>query len=241
MSGPWLSWLMKAGLAAGAVYGVGVLTVGLPGAAFLDLVVGWGRKLEPDSAWPLAIWITMAMSLIVVPASLALRFVRPHLTGWGHAGATAAVTFVATVLFTLFITREPPARRGPQGLSGQVVFVYSPDANRIVVGSGMREFTLQFNPATRSVLLFSTPSDIDGFVRVVGVGKGQPLRFQSPDGTRFLLVYPGERVLFRNTSGYFMQTKIVSVKSKGTNGNTQDEVVFEYQINEGRWAGFSAL
>ena len=51
----------------------------------------------------------------------------------------------------------------------------------------------------------------------------------------------GEHVLLKNKEGFFMQIKIMSVKSEGYGGDTRDEVVFEYQINQEKSSTFSAL
>jgi hypothetical protein len=60
--------------AAGAVLAIGMLTLGLPGAMFVEVLIPAGRKPPPDSAWPLAILITQVGALIMLPVSLALRF-----------------------------------------------------------------------------------------------------------------------------------------------------------------------
>ena len=75
--------------AAGIVFAIGMLTLGLPGAMFVEVLIPAGRKLPPDSAWPLAILITLVGALIIVPVSLALRFVMPHAVGWHHDGSVS--------------------------------------------------------------------------------------------------------------------------------------------------------
>jgi hypothetical protein len=241
----WLAWVVKACIAAGAVFVLGMITLGLPGALFVELVMGLGRRVPPDGAWPMAIEITIAGSLLIVPASLIVRLLGPNLVGWWHASGTAAVAFVATALFTLYASsdRSTSAQQGPEMLANLVVFDITPEAPRIAVGSGPHRFTLHFNAGgARSVLLFSSPSDIDGMVAERGAQAGQPLKFDARySGPSFLNLYPGDHVLIRNTNGYFMQLKIVSATSKGYEGDTRDAVVFEYQINEGKWPGFKAL
>src|SRR5262245_34818687 len=110
MPGQWLSWLAKASLAAGTAFVLGMATLGLPGAFFVQLVMGLGRRVPPDGAWRLAIEVTAAGSLLIVPASLAVRLVRPNLVGWGHAWGTAAIACVATALFTLYASSDRPSR-----------------------------------------------------------------------------------------------------------------------------------
>jgi len=107
ISEPWWSWIRSAWLAAIIVFGIGTLTLGLPGAIFLELVAGSGR-LPADSAWPLAIGITQVGSLVIVPSSLALRVLAPHARGWRHAGLTALVTVVTTFIFTMILMPAQP-------------------------------------------------------------------------------------------------------------------------------------
>jgi hypothetical protein len=102
ISEQWWSWIRSACLAAVIVFGIGTLTLGLPGAIFLEVVAGSGR-LPADSAWPLAIGIAQVGSLIIVPSSLALRLLAPHARGWQHAGLTALLAVVATLLFTMIM------------------------------------------------------------------------------------------------------------------------------------------
>jgi hypothetical protein len=242
--GQWLSWVAKACLAAGAVYALSMLTLGLPGAIFVELVMGLGRNVPPDGAWPMAIEISMVGSLLIVPASLAVRLVRPGLAGWGHTLATAAVAFLATSLFTLYASSDrSPAQQGPESLTGFVVFDIAPAAPSIAVGSGPHRFRLNFiaGGGAGGVLL-SGSAEIDGMVPHRGAQSGQPIRFDPQYSIRtFVGLYPGDHAVIRNTSGYFMQLKIVSARSKGHEGATRDAVVFEYQINEGKWPGFTAL
>lgn len=242
-SSRWLPWLAKACLAAGCAFGLGMLTLGLPGVFFVELVLAFGRKVPPDGVWPLAIEVTAVGSLLIVPASLVLRLARPNLAGWGHAGATAAIAFVATALFTAYASsdRTPVAQQGPEMLASLVAFDITLAAPRIAVGSGQHRFTLSFAASGSGSVYLSASSSIDGMVPHRGAQSGQPIRFDPQYSIRtFIGLNPGDYAVIRNTSGYFMQLKIVSVTSKDE-GGTRDAVVFEYQINEGKWPGFSAL
>ena len=120
MSHQWLPWIVKAVLAAGVVYVIGILTVGLPGAVFLGIL---DPKVHPDAAWPLAIRITQVGSLLIVPASLLLRVIKPEFAGFSHVLATAVLTFVATLIATMILARqgaiEPPVKA--QGMSPALV------------------------------------------------------------------------------------------------------------------------
>ena len=101
VSHEWKVWITGACVAAGVFLGVGVLTLGLPGTIFLELL---GPKLPSDSIWPMAIAITEVGAVIIVPASLALRLALPRVSGWSHVLATALVSIVATYLFAVLLT-----------------------------------------------------------------------------------------------------------------------------------------
>ena len=58
MSAQWWAWIRRACFAAGAIFAIGMLTLGLPGAMFVEVLIPAGRELPPDSAWPLAILVT---------------------------------------------------------------------------------------------------------------------------------------------------------------------------------------
>jgi hypothetical protein len=107
MSDQWVPWIIKAVVAAGIVYGIGILTVGLPGAVFLSIL---NPKVHPDAAWPLAIMITQAGSLLIIPASLLLRVIKPEFVGRAHVLATAVLTFFATLIATMILASQAPGR-----------------------------------------------------------------------------------------------------------------------------------
>src|ERR1700675_3066612 len=92
VSEQWWAWIWGACFAAGAVFAIGMLTLGLPGAMFVEVLTPAGRKLPSDSAWPLALLVTQVGALIIVPVSLALRFAMPRAVGWHHAWVTTLVS-----------------------------------------------------------------------------------------------------------------------------------------------------
>jgi hypothetical protein len=92
-------------LAALAVLCIGLLTLGLPGAVFLETASNLGLLHAPLDAgsWPLALEITLDGAVMVTPASLALRYLRPNIAGWRHALATGGVTAIGTFVVTLLV------------------------------------------------------------------------------------------------------------------------------------------
>jgi hypothetical protein len=104
---PSSQWFLKAAIAAVLVFGAGMLLLGLPGAMVLEFVEGLGlaRKLPPDSVWPLAIYITFAGAVLIVPMSLALHYLQPRITGWGHVWRTALLALAGTFVFAWLVAR----------------------------------------------------------------------------------------------------------------------------------------
>jgi hypothetical protein len=104
---PWAQWTVKAVVAAIVVGGMGLLLLGLPGAAVLEILLALGlvRTLASDAAWPLAIMTTVAGASLIVPASLMLRYQWPHITGWAHVWRTALLALAATFVFAALAAR----------------------------------------------------------------------------------------------------------------------------------------
>src|SRR5262245_3382131 len=162
ISARWWSWIRSACLAAIIVFGIGTLTLGLPGALFLEVVAG--SRLPADGAWPLAIGITQLGALTIVPASLALRFLAPYARGWQHAGLTALLSVVATFLFTIIVMPAQPLRDSPDPPSWMMVVILAiVFANRAawysIVALGLSAararalyFRLSFRPCHRGVV-----------------------------------------------------------------------------------------
>lgn len=103
----WLVWLLQAMLAAVVVLLVGLLTLGLPGAVFLETATNLGLVHIPlDAGWPLALEITFDGAALVLPVSLALRYLWPDIVGWRHGLAAGLVTGVGTFFVTLLVASK---------------------------------------------------------------------------------------------------------------------------------------
>jgi hypothetical protein len=105
LSDQWVVWIIKAALAAAVALSIGMASLGLPGAIFLELV---GQKLRPDSAWPLALMITQVGALLIIPASLLLRLAMPGLVGLRHGMMTALLTMAAIFVFAVLVAGADP-------------------------------------------------------------------------------------------------------------------------------------
>jgi hypothetical protein len=99
--------LVYAVLSAAGVFGVGLLLLAMPGLLVLEIArgLGFARNLAPDSVWPLGILINFVGAVLVVPMSMAMRMKRPDIVGWRHAGFTALLTFAATLIFAIIVSR----------------------------------------------------------------------------------------------------------------------------------------
>ena len=105
-------------------------------------------------------------------------------------------------------------------LASLVAFDITLEAPRIAVGSGPHQFTLSFAASGSGSVYLSASSSIDGMVSHRGAQSGQPIRFDPQYSIRtFIGLNPGDYAVIRNTSGYFMQLKIVSVTSKDQGGS----------------------
>jgi hypothetical protein len=69
-------------IAAVLLVGINMMLLGLPGALFLEPVEGlfasFGRKLPPDSAWPMAIYVSMLMPIGFLLAIMVAARARPQ-------------------------------------------------------------------------------------------------------------------------------------------------------------------
>lgn len=57
-----------------------------------------------DVGWPLALEITFDGAAMVVPVSLAVRYLRPDIVGWRHGLTTWLLTAIGTFIATLLVS-----------------------------------------------------------------------------------------------------------------------------------------
>ncbi|MDF2630685.1 MAG: hypothetical protein K0R39_4516, partial [Symbiobacteriaceae bacterium] len=95
----WFRWLLITAL---VIVG-GLMVLGLPGAVLFTLsrpvlALFYGRgfmeRLPGDSAWPLAIGLTVLWPLGLWPLYLLVGRLLPELTGWGKVGAYAGLLYL---------------------------------------------------------------------------------------------------------------------------------------------------
>lgn len=99
-------------IAAVLLVGLNMMLLGLPGALFAEPVAGlfasFGRRLPPDSSWPVAIYVSMLMPVGFLLAIMLAAKMRPQaatveLILWGLLGLAIA-GFAFSVLLIGMLT-----------------------------------------------------------------------------------------------------------------------------------------
>ncbi|MBL9192878.1 MAG: toll/interleukin-1 receptor domain-containing protein [Opitutaceae bacterium] len=125
-----------------------------------------------------------------------------------------------------------PERYATSGLSGQVTFDYSNNDGRFSVGVGDHTFETKWSSASgTSIHAYCDGAQVDGIALVsevrdfADIQDARTYDFSSRTRTPHI----GEIVIWRNTSGYFMASRVVAVSAR-SRGASRDEVSFEYKI-----------
>jgi TIR domain len=127
-------------------------------------------------------------------------------------------------------------------MAGTVTFDYSNNNGRYTFGAGDMAFETAWSrggassihaytdpPSIRSVAIASTVANI---AEISDAAQYDPSsRVRSP--------YIGEIVVWQNTAGYFLATKVISIGVRGPNGGN-DELTVEYKIAPNKSASFTA-
>lgn len=101
---PFLKRVPWAEITAVLLVGLNLVLLGLPGAVFMELAATMtGAKIPPDSAWPIAIYVSALMPAGFLLAIMRAARVRPDasigvLVLWGLLGSAVA-GFVFALLF----------------------------------------------------------------------------------------------------------------------------------------------
>jgi hypothetical protein len=116
--------------------------------------------------------------------------------------------------------------------TGTVAFDYSNNNGSYVLGAGDMAFETRWSRSGNdSIYVLNDPSSIRTVAIAMGATKIEDVADATAHDTssRHRSPHTGEGVIWQNTAGYFLATKITSVKSRG-HGFPADEVVFEYVI-----------
>lgn len=100
----WSGWFIRSFLAAVVVLGVGMFPfLGLLPVVFVGPLAAICKAPLRDAAWPLGIGETFIAALLVIPVSLILRYLTPHIAGWRHVLCTALWVVAAIFVLSAYI------------------------------------------------------------------------------------------------------------------------------------------
>lgn len=125
--------------------------------------------------------------------------------------------------------------------TGTVTFDYSNNNGSYVLGAGDMAFETKWSRGgNESIYVLNDPSSIRTVAIPVGATEIKDVTdaIAHDTSSRHRSPHRGEVVIWQNTAGYFLATKIISIKSCG-HGFPVDEVVFEYVIATNKGADFS--
>jgi hypothetical protein len=125
-------------------------------------------------------------------------------------------------------------------LSGTVVFDYSNNNGRYIVGAGDMAFETDWSAAgAASIHAYSDPPSIRFIALAVGVQEICEIDDASVFDTSSRSRSPqlGEIVIWQNTAGYYLATKIVRIQIRGGAGQS-GELEFAYVIQSNRSSTF---
>jgi hypothetical protein len=140
---------------------------------------------------------------------------------------------------------EPVVSFGPEryvspALSGVVVFDYSNNNGRYVVGTGDMAFeTAWASAGNTSIHAYSDPPSIRSLALATGVQDIHDIDDASiyDPSSRVRTPRLDEIVVWQNTAGYYMATKVLRIEIRGV-GYERDEVEFSYVIQPNRGTSF---
>jgi hypothetical protein len=140
--------------------------------------------------------------------------------------------FTSAVSPTSPVVSAGPERYVSPAISGSVTFDYSNNDGRFTFGAGDMAFETAWSRAGDSAIhAYTDPPSI----RSVALAVGASVIADIQDATRYdassrvRTPHVGEILVWQNTAGYFLATKVLSVQVRGP-GNALDQVSLEYKI-----------
>lgn len=133
-----------------------------------------------------------------------------------------------------------PERYVSPALSGTVVFDYSNNNGRYIVGAGDMAFETAWSGAgATSIYAYSDPPNIRSVALAVGVQDIRDIDDASIFDTSSRVRSPrlGEIVIWQNTAGYYLATKVARIRLRG-DVDQGDELEFSYVIQPNRTSSF---
>ena len=135
-----------------------------------------------------------------------------------------------------------PARYVSPGMSGVVTFDYSNNNGNYVLGAGDMAFeTAWSRGGNTSIYALSNPPSIRTVALALNAKEITQIADASIYDTSSHYRSPnlGEIVVWQNTAGYFLATKVERLQSRG-HGCAADEITFSYVIAPGKLSSFFA-
>jgi hypothetical protein len=151
--------------------------------------------------------------------------------------------------FTSLPVAMPPvisfgaARYVSPALAGRITFDYSNNNGRYVVGAGDMAFETAWSRGSNSeIYVVSDPPSIRSVALAVGARSFGEISDSASFDTSSRVRSPrtDEIVIWQNTAGYYLATKVEALKSR-SHGAAADEVVFSYMIAPNKSTSFAAI
>lgn len=134
-----------------------------------------------------------------------------------------------------------PERYVSPALKGTVAFDYSNNDGRYVVGAGDMAFETRWTSASSSSIhVYKDPASIRTVALASGLSRIEDVlnaaSFDSSSRVRTPKL--GEIVVWQNSSGYYLATKVERLTAR-SHGSKRDEIVFTYEIAPNKSASFA--
>ncbi|MCX7060807.1 MAG: toll/interleukin-1 receptor domain-containing protein [Gammaproteobacteria bacterium] len=126
--------------------------------------------------------------------------------------------------------------------AGVVTFDYSNNNGRFTFGAGDMAFETAWSKSgSNSIHAYTDPSSIRSVALAVGATEIIEIldATQYDPSSRVRTPYVGEILVWQNTAGYFLATKVLAVQVRNS-GNALDEVHLEYRIAPTKTSSFAA-
>jgi len=136
-----------------------------------------------------------------------------------------------------------PERYVSPSLAGMVVFDYSNNNGRYVLGAGDMAFETAWSRGSNTAIhAYTDPPSIRSVALALGAASITDITDASTYDTSSRVRMPqlGEIVVWQNTAGYYLATKIEKLQSRG-HGCPADEIRFSYAIVPNKSASFAHL
>lgn len=134
-----------------------------------------------------------------------------------------------------------PERYVSPALSGEATFDYSNNNGRFIFGAGDMAFeTAWSRGGDNAIHAYTDPPSIRSVAIAVGAERICDVRdaTQYDPSSRVRTPHVGEILVWQNTAGYFLATKVLSIRTRKP-GITFDEISLEYKIEPTKSASFA--